>query len=157
MKKYIIVYIIAMAFIFSSYSIGEIQDSSLLKQDEKTIRDLHSAFEKSIKVSDWASMIEFYAEDAIQMPPSEPAVVGKKAIQVRLEIYKGYSWEWRERPIKIIDGRDDLIFVWSHFNQKGTRPDGSSFVGTGDILQVFRKQGDGSWKIVFDTWSYDNK
>jgi ketosteroid isomerase-like protein len=158
MKKTIIVCFLVMGLVFPAVLMGGFQDSTLTKQDEISIRNLHNDFEKCILEPNWYTLIvKFYSEDAVQKPQDEPPVVGIKAIQTRFERLKGYSWQLRERPIESIGGRNGLAFVWSHYQQKGTRPDGTSFGGSGDFLQVLRKQQDGSWKIIYDTWSYDNK
>ncbi len=132
---------------------GTIQKNMLSQEDEKTIRNLHNAYEKSLIEVDWNVLIEFYAEDAVRMRPNEPVVVGKESILAELKSFD-LSWEHGERPIKIIEGRGDLAFVWSIYKGKGEFK-GSPFSNSGGFLQVFRKQQDGAWKIVCNIWSYD--
>ena len=154
MKKTILLCLSLVLLYSSIIATSDIQENSLSKKDEIVISNLHDEYEKSLVALDWDALIEFYAEDAVQMPPNEPVVVGKVSIKSRLYSIKGISWEHRDRPIKILGGRDDLAFVWSSFKQKGEW-DGSPFSGGGEMLQVYRKQSDGSWKIVCDIWSYD--
>jgi ketosteroid isomerase-like protein len=135
---------------------GVDQEKMLSKEDENAIRNLQDAFENRFLDSDWTStMIEFYADNAVQLPPNESALAGRESIQARFDSFKGnLSWENRERPIMIIEGRDDLAFTWSHFKGKGKR-NGESFKNGAMILTIFRKQQDGTWKIICDCWSYD--
>jgi uncharacterized protein (TIGR02246 family) len=132
------------------------KDQMFSPKDEKAIRDLHDKFEKRFMDSDWTTtMIEFYAEESVQMPPNESIVSGRDAIRARFDSFEGnLSWEYRERPIKIIEGRDDLAFTWSIYKGKG-KHNGKSFSNGAVMLTVFRKQRDGTWKIVCDVWSYD--
>jgi ketosteroid isomerase-like protein len=141
-----------MIFLFA----GANQDKMLSQEDEKAIRHMHDEFEKSFLNPGWATtMIEFYAKDSIQMPPNESIVSGREAIRARFDSFEGnLSWEYRERPIKIIEGRDDLAFTWSIYKGKG-KHNGKSFNNGAVMLTVFRKQKDGTWKIVCDIWSYD--
>jgi len=131
-----------------------IQDNNLSQENEIVIRNLHDKFERNLISLNWEKLIEFYADDAVQMPPNEPVVMGKEAIQARFDDFQGISWKHRERTIILIDGRDDLVFVWSAFKQNGEF-NGSPFQSAGGMLQVYRKQSEGSWKIVYDVWSYD--
>ena len=156
MKKKIILCLAILLQVVIFLTANGIQKNKLSQENEKAIRNLHDAFEKSLIALDWEVLIEFYAEDAVQMPPNEPVVVGKESIQARFGNLKGISWEHRERHIKIIDGRDDLVFVWSTFKQSGEF-NGSPFNNSGEMLQVYRKQSEGSWKIVCDVWSYDKQ
>jgi len=155
MKKTVVLCFVVLfsAVIFLTASV---QENTLSKEDETAIRKLHDIYEKNFFTTDWTStMIEFYAEDAVQMPPNKPVIAGKDSIQAQFESFQGnLSWEHRERPIKVIEGRDDLAFTWSIFKGKGKR-NGESFSNGAAILTIFRKQKDGSWKIVCDIWSYD--
>ena len=128
--------------------------NELSHEDEIMIRKLHDTFEKTLMEADWDTLIEFYAEDAVRMRPNEPAVVGRESILSELKSFDTLSWEHRERPIKIIEGRDDLAFVWSIYKGEGNY-EGNQFSNSGGFLQVFRKQKDGTWKVVLNIWSYD--
>jgi ketosteroid isomerase-like protein len=155
MKRTIIVCFAILLPVLIFLAAGTSQDNTLSKEDEKAIRTLIDEFVKSLVASDWNSLVEFYAEEAVQMPPNEPVTVGKESIRARLNGLKEMiSFDHQDRPIKAIEGRDDLAFVWSAFRGRG-KYNGEPFTNSGDILQVFRKQKDGTWKIVCDVWSYD--
>jgi uncharacterized protein (TIGR02246 family) len=155
MKKAIILCLAILLPVLIFLTAGTNQEKMLSQEDEKAIRNLIDAYEKGFLASDWNAQGEFYAEDSVQMPPNESVVVGKEAIQSRIESYEEItSFDYRERPIMIIEGRDDLAFTWSHYKGKG-KYKGESFSNGAVMLTVFRKQQDGTWKIVCDIWSYD--
>lgn len=153
MKKSIVLFLIILLSV-GIFLECSIQQNMLSQEDIKVIRNLHDVYEKFVVEADWNSVIEFYAEDSVRMRPGEPAVIGKEAILAKLKSFNGMSWEYRERPIKIIEGRGDLAFVWSIYKGKGEYG-GHSFSNSGGFLQVFRQQHDGTWKIIIDVWSYD--
>jgi ketosteroid isomerase-like protein len=155
MKKIIILCLAILLPVLLFLTASTNQEKGLSQEDKKAIRNLIDELVKSLVASDLNSFVDFYAEEAVQMPPNEPATVGKESIRARINRLKGIiAFEHQDRPIKVIEGRDDLAFVWSEFRGRG-KYNGEPFTNSGDILQAFRKQKDGTWKIVCDVWSYD--
>ena len=155
MKKIVILLLVILLPVLLFLTARPNQENGLSKEDERAIRSLIDDLIKSLVAADWNSFVEFYAEEAVQMPPHEPPTVGKESIRARINRLKGIiSFDHQDRSIKVIEGRDDLAFVWSAFRGRG-KYNGEPFNNSGDFLEVFRKQKDGTWKIVCDVWSYD--
>jgi len=105
-------------------------------------------------VGDWMS---FYADDAIVLLPHEQLASGKELIRQtvgRLLAQPHLSIVWR--PIEASVARSgDLAFLVDAYELR--------FAGSRDVpqsdrgrrLEIWRKQADGSWECIVDTWNLD--
>jgi ketosteroid isomerase-like protein len=51
----------------------------------------------------------------------------------------------------------DLGYTWGRYEYKDKAPDGKPIVETGTYVTVWRRQADGSWKVVLDGGTTDPK
>jgi ketosteroid isomerase-like protein len=51
----------------------------------------------------------------------------------------------------------DLGYTWGHYDYRDRTADGKSIVETGTYVTIWRRQPDGSWKVVLDGGSPDPK
>ena len=95
-----------------------------------------------------------YTEDAIVLPPNMPAVQGWEAIKDY--IAKQSQSLHFEVNILEIDGRGDLAYVRGTYSFTYKAPDGSGpATDIGKYIEIWRKQSDGSWKVIRDIFSSD--
>ena len=118
--------------------------AGLSEEDVAAIRAVFEENEQAGLAGDWESFFSHFTEDAVIMWPNEQAVEGLEAI-------KGLDWVRAiedENSIVQIDGQGDLAFV------RGTFSLLLDFEGAvkeeGKVLDILRKQPDGSW--LFAVW-----
>ncbi|MDX2058162.1 MAG: DUF4440 domain-containing protein [Gemmatimonadales bacterium] len=95
-----------------------------------------------------------FAEDAVSLPPNAPAAVGRAAIQ---EYMKGFP------PVRdfamvhqMIDGAGDLAVVHGSYTMTLPGPDsGRTITDVGKYLEVWKRQADGGWRVIRDSWTSD--
>jgi ketosteroid isomerase-like protein len=101
------------------------------------------------------SIASMFAEDAWQMPPNSPALVGREAIrQFWSQAVKWGRWEFSLQtqdvsvsgPIAIERGKYLLKFVAG----PGAPPGMASFQDRGNYLVHWRRDRDGEWRAVSD-------
>lgn len=100
-------------------------------------------------------VVGYWADDAMVLPPDQPAVVGKAAIREyvakSMEI-PGFSVTWEpEQAIVAANGEMGYLIERNRF----TFADSTGTVRTqfGKVITVWRKDATGAWKCVIDTWN----
>lgn len=125
-----------------------------VEADIQAIRNITDKWQIAINAGDLDTLMSFYSDDAVKIPPNEPAVAGKEAIR------RGYKKLFEENvrqeihviaDIKISGDLAVTNTTWTLPNAPETA-EGSS-KPTGNWIRIFRKQPDGSWKIIYMMWS----
>ena len=49
----------------------------------------------------------------------------------------------------------DLAYLYGTYQMTANGPDGKQMPDTGKMLEIWKKQADGNWKCIVDTWSSD--
>ena len=117
-----------------------------------------------VKLAEWAEVFQsgdaaataaLHTDDAHAFPPNAPAVRGRQDLESL----------WRELidsgvkvknlvPIEVGTG-NDLGFLLATFSLEVPNEDGSVRTETGKVVDVLKRQGDGSWKFHTTAWSTD--
>src|SRR5688572_33187898 len=109
----------------------------------KQVRDAENAFAATMAARDHKAFATFIAEDAVFF--GNEALRGKAAV---VEGWKGLyekpeaPFSWRSESVEVLDTGKLAHSSGPVFNAKGER------VGT--FNSVWRRESDGSWKVVFD-------
>ena len=125
--------------------------------DEAAIRAADTATLKAAQSKDADRAISNYAEDAVWLPPNAPGVQGKRAIRAgwaQLLAIPGLSIDWHIERVDI-SRSGDLAYTYYKYLMTIPGQDGKAIADHGKDLAIWKKQGDGSWKMVADTFNSD--
>ena len=104
---------------------------------------------------DFDLMLSFWSEDAIVMPPGQPAMIGKAAIGafVRQTLaIPGFRITWEPEQASVAnDG--DVGYMIERNCISFTDATGVARVQFGKAVTVWCKDSTGAWKCVVDTWN----
>jgi len=124
--------------------------------DEAAIRALDAQWSKAAFANDLEATVSFYTDEAYLLPPNEPIAIGKKAIREswgRL-LGPGVSTSWTVTKVEVARAGDIAYLIGAcHLTMKG--PDGKPIEDTGKLMEIWKKQADGKWKAVADTYNSD--
>jgi uncharacterized protein (TIGR02246 family) len=110
---------------------------------------------EAIAAKDVEKAISFWAEDAVVLPQGQPAIAGKPALRkFAAESFKipGFNIRWETTEVKV-GPSGDMAYTLGRTTTSLTGPDGKPVAIPSRSLTVWRKEGDGSWKCVVDTWN----
>lgn len=131
----------------------------LTDEDVAAIRSLGTTYAEAILNGDLAATTAVYAEDAVELPPNMPAIVGKEAITANyaLGFETGMTVAQFSLTSVSIDGVGGLAYDHSTWTWTGTPPGATEPVTeTGKALVIARRQEDGSWLWTLSMWNSDN-
>ncbi len=109
---------------------------------------------KSRKVEDWMA---FYSDDAVILPPNGKTVNGKESIgKVIGELFAMpnvvIGWE----PTKVeVAKSGDIAYLYGTYQMSWDDASGKPVNDNGKMVEIWKKQADGNWKCIVDTWSSD--
>jgi ketosteroid isomerase-like protein len=96
----------------------------------------------------------YYADDARVLPPNHATVTGREAIAALFRS-EGAIQEFR-LTILALEGRNDLAYVHGAYQMSLATPGAAAPVGDkGKYVEIWKKQRDGSWKVVLDVYNSD--
>jgi uncharacterized protein (TIGR02246 family) len=125
--------------------------------DERAIRAADAATLKAAQGKDVNGAVAAYADDASWLPPNAPIANGKEAIHAGWAAFlssPGLSINWQITKLDISRSGDMAYTVYAYqLTMQG--PDGKPIADHGKDLAVWKKQPDGSWKMVADTFNSD--
>jgi ketosteroid isomerase-like protein len=104
---------------------------------------------------DWAAYDKaYYAEDAKVLEPNMPIVEGRAAMESGF--LKSPPISNFKAEIFEIEGYQDLAYVRGKYSMTITLPGTTEPINdVGKYIEIWRKQADGSWKVIRDIFNSD--
>jgi ketosteroid isomerase-like protein len=138
--------LIALVALLFSASVALTQSRS--KSEDMLLLQTDIEFAKASVGKGAAEAFAIYlADDAMQLPAGGNPISGKKAI---LEgIGSGYILNWEPKKAEVAQS-GDLGWTWGTYELRTKDTDGKPVVHYGKYVNVWRKQQDGTWKVIVD-------
>ena len=117
---------------------------------------MDAQWSKAAGSRDVEAVVSYYADDAIVLPPNAAIVTGKAAAQKAwaAELVPGSSTSWTASTV-VASASGDMVYDQGTYSATMAGPGGKPVADKGKYLCVWKKQADGSWKAVADTWNSD--
>lgn len=122
----------------------------------EAIRALDASWVTAGQSKNVDAWVAFYADNATVLPPNEPAASSREAIRKsvsELLTLPGLSIDWK--PAKIEVARSgELAYLYGAYNLAWDES-GKRATDKGKNVEIWKKQPDGRWKCIVDTWNSD--
>ncbi|MFH1700732.1 MAG: DUF4440 domain-containing protein [Candidatus Zixiibacteriota bacterium] len=106
-------------------------------------------YASSMNAGDLNRWISLWADDAIQMAPDAPAVVGKEQIRAKYEsIFPLFIFKMTIANDDVKIGGDLAVSHGNYTVSMTPKAGGETIVIDGKYLSIEERQADGSWKII---------
>ena len=125
--------------------------------NEAVIRRLDAAWVKAAATKDPDAWVAFYAENATVLPPNEKTLTDKASIHksiAELLSLPGLSLSWEPTRVEVAKS-GDLAYLYGAYSLTMTDEKGKPVTDFGKNVEIWKKQGDGSWRCIVDTWNSD--
>lgn len=119
------------------------------------LRQADSAYTRAGAAKDRAAFVGLYAPDAIMYPPAEASVTGLDAIGKFVDTFlKDSAFAAVFTPVAVDVSTDGTMgYTLNAADLSYTGPQGKPVTEHIRDLHVWRKQADGSWKLLIDIWN----
>jgi ketosteroid isomerase-like protein len=121
------------------------------KATAEMLKQLEGEFMKAAAEKGSQGYMSYYADDSVEVPNGAPLIQGKA------EIAKGMGFldDKNNRLIWVPVGGDisasgDLGYTYGSFEFHAKDKDGKAVVQYGKYTSIWKRQKDGSWKVVLD-------
>jgi ketosteroid isomerase-like protein len=125
--------------------------------DEQAIRKADAEWAKAAQSKSVDAWAAFYSDDAVVLPPNEAMSTGmdniKKAMGGLLGL-PNLAISWQSTKVEVARG-GDLAYLYGTYEVSYDESPGKRVTDRGKLVEVWRKQADGSWKCIVDTWNSD--
>jgi ketosteroid isomerase-like protein len=121
------------------------------KATAETMKQLEADFMKAAAEKGSAGYMSYYADDAVEVPNGGPLIQGKINIAKGMGFLddKNNSLTWA--PVGAdISASGDLGYTYGTFEFRSKDKDGKPVVEHGKYTSIWKKQKDGSWRVVLD-------
>jgi ketosteroid isomerase-like protein len=112
--------------------------------------DLEAKFAKATAEGGGKAFATWFAEDGVSLANGLAPVHGRNAIAKQATWSpKDYQLLWTPTDA-VMSPTGDMGYTWGHYDGHSRDADGSAKVTSGRYLTIWRKEPDGSWKVVLD-------
>ena len=126
--------------------------------DLQQLREVEIAEEQAWSSKDLDKGLSFFSDDVNYMAPNMPTIVGKDGVRAYMEAVFAdpYTCQYQITKVDVAQSGDLGYTQGTYDNCVWTHPKtGKTMNDRGKWLSLRKKQPDGSWKIVQDTFSSD--
>jgi uncharacterized protein (TIGR02246 family) len=131
---------------------------SAIATEEDAIRAVMASYNDALNMGSTDAALMLYAEDGVFMPPYSPSAIGKEAVR------KAYDKVFQELRFNVKFTIAELVVMASNWayvrtNSAGTTGHASTGKTTAEANQelfIFKKGGDGVWRIARYSFSPTN-
>lgn len=126
------------------------QTTTLSEQDISAVMEATEQYGGSIVAGDFDKIRSLMDADIVLMPPSESAAHGVDAAMQSMEGFPGMEGSINPEQV---EGSGNLAYVRGNYNITFIVNDTTRIPDNGKYIEVWKKQDDGSWKVVVDIWN----
>ncbi|HTV65288.1 MAG TPA: DUF4440 domain-containing protein [Bryocella sp.] len=121
------------------------------------IRKLDADWVKAAQSKQPDAWMAFYADDAVVLPPNAKIATSKEEIRKpvsELLSLPALSINWQPTKIEVAQS-GDLAYLYGAYQLSFNDSNGKAVSDAGKNVEIWKKQPDGSWKCILDTWNSD--
>lgn len=125
--------------------------------DVEVIKAVNVQLINAFNAGDAQAAVALVVDDAADLPPNRPAIIGKEAIRASVESdMAAFTMHFVDDIVEVeVDG--DLAVIWTNYTVTLTFKDGGAQItNNGKWIKVLKRQTDGSWKFSRNIWNSDN-
>ena len=125
--------------------------------DEAVLRRAETDWVAAAQTHRAADWVAFYAPDAAVLPPGEPAAVTGPAISASIAAFLALPElrvTWAPNRVEIARA-GDLGYSWGSYQLSYKDAKAKPMRDTGKYVEIWRRQPDGGWKCILDSWNSD--
>ena len=125
--------------------------------DVQSIRELERRAREAAEAKDLDRYVSFYDADAVLFWPGAPMVRGRAAIREFMQTFlsmPAFSLSFETAEVHV-SRAGDLAYSYGTNRVSLVGPNGERMKDRGKYLTVYRKQPDGTWKVVADIGNSD--
>ena len=127
--------------------------------DARAVKDVEAAWAKDAADKDADKWASYFADDGDGFYPGMAILNGKQAIKAAMAPYfsdPNFSLSFEATRVEASKG-GDMVYTQGTYTMTATSPKTKKPVtDKGKYLTVYRKQADGSWKAIADTFNSDS-
>jgi ketosteroid isomerase-like protein len=125
--------------------------SATTKADGDTLRRLEADFMKAAADRGAQGYMSYYAEDAAELPNGEDMLQGKENIAKTMGFLDDKNNHLTWTPVYAdMAASGDLGYTYGTYEFRSRDKDGKPTVEHGKYASIWKRQKDGSWKVVMD-------
>jgi uncharacterized protein (TIGR02246 family) len=148
---------LALSVCFVLLSLAFVGTAAADTNIEQALRDLDAQWSAAAAAKDLDKTVSYYAETAIVLAPNAPSVTTKEAIRSawkEMLARPGAGISWKATKVEVAKS-GDLAYVSGTYEDTMTDASGKPVKDRGKYVVIFKKQADGTWKVVADIWNSD--
>jgi ketosteroid isomerase-like protein len=128
---------------------------STVKPGKVLLFDLEARFQKDVVAKGGAGFASWFAEDGVALGNGKQPLIGKVAI-AKSATWSPQDYQLTWTPTDALMGPSgDMGYTWGHFEGRSKDAYGNPVLTNGRYMTVWRKQPDGTWKVVLDAGAND--
>jgi uncharacterized protein (TIGR02246 family) len=121
--------------------------------DVQAVKDTEAAWLRDTALKDPVKFASYYEEDALVLSPHMPLVAGREKIQAGLTTLMAdpnFGLTFHSVRVEAASGGDLVYTIGSYARTVSDPASKQPVTDKGNYLTVWKKQADGSWKVVTD-------
>ena len=125
--------------------------------EESAIRALDEKWSTTAEKNDVDGVLAFYSDNAVLLAPNVPIATDKKSIRESWAalLAPKTTVTWKVTKVEVSKGLD-LGYLYGRYELSTPDPRGGTPIrDSGKIVEVWKKQANGQWKCVVDTYNSD--
>ena len=112
--------------------------------------DLEARFAKDVAARGGAGFADWFADDGVALGNGAAPLIGKVAI-AKSANWSPQDYQLTWTPTDAMMGPSgDMGYTWGHYEGHSKDANGNPVVTSGRYITMWRKEPDGSWKVVLD-------
>ncbi|HSG58954.1 MAG TPA: DUF4440 domain-containing protein [Woeseiaceae bacterium] len=123
--------------------------------EARALMELSRKWSATVGSGDLEAALDYWADDAIMLPPDLPTRSGKAAIRDHVmgaASIPGFRISWEPVSAHVSESGDMAYLIERNVTEMDGE-DGEKIVIHGKVVTIWRKDANGEWKNVVDIWN----
>ncbi|HEY4902376.1 MAG TPA: DUF4440 domain-containing protein [Candidatus Sulfotelmatobacter sp.] len=151
MKTFLLMLMLALLAVIVLIPNAGFSTSASAKNSAETLKQLEAEFMKAAAEKGSAGYMSYYADDAVEVPNGADAIPGKTNIAKTMGFLDDKNNHLTWTPVGAdMSSSGDLGYTYGTYEFRSLGKDGKQVVSHGKYTSIWKRQRDGSYKVVLD-------